>query len=254
MTTATPIAVVTGGSRGLGRNTALSLAAQGIDVLLTYRSNRAEADNVVSQVTAAGRRAVALPLDVSASGTFAAFATQVRTMLAKTWQTEHFNFLVNNAGTGAHATFLETTEAQFDEMVNIHLKGTFFLTQKLVPLMADGGRIINLSSGLTRFSFPGFAAYAAMKGGIEVLTRYMAKELGARRITVNTLAPGAIETDFGGGVVRDNAQVNAGIASQTALGRVGLPADIGGVVASLLAAENGWINGQRIEASGGIFL
>jgi NAD(P)-dependent dehydrogenase (short-subunit alcohol dehydrogenase family) len=254
MTTATPIAVVTGGSRGLGRNTALSLAAHGIDVLLTYRSNRAEADNVVSQVTAAGRRAVALPLDVSASGTFAAFATQVRTMLAKTWQTEHFNFLVNNAGTGAHATFLETTEAQFDEMVNIHLKGTFFLTQKLVPLMADGGRIINLSSGLTRFSFPGFAAYAAMKGGIEVLTRYMAKELGARRITVNTLAPGAIETDFGGGVVRDNAQVNAGIASQTALGRVGLPADIGGVVASLLAAENGWINGQRIEASGGIFL
>ena len=254
MTTATPIAVVTGGSRGLGRNTALSLAAHGIDVLLTYRSNRAEADNVVSQVTAAGRRAVALPLDVSASGTFAAFATQVRTMLAKTWQTEHFNFLVNNAGTGAHATFLETTEAQFDEMVNIHLKGTFFLTQKLVPLMADGGRIINLSSGLTRFSFPGFAAYAAMKGGIEVLTRYMAKELGARRITVNTLAPGAIETDFGGGLVRDNAQVNAGIASQTALGRVGLPADIGGVVASLLAAENGWINGQRIEASGGIFL
>ncbi len=254
MTTDTPIAVVTGGSRGLGRNAVLKLAAHGVDVLLTYRSNRAEADSVVSQVTAAGRRAVALPLDVSASGNFAAFATQVGQTLAKTWQRERFNFLVNNAGTGVHASFLETTEAQFDEMVNIHLKSTFFLTQKLVPLMADGGRIINLSSGLTRFSFPGFAAYAAMKGGIEVLTRYMAKELGPRRITVNTLAPGAIETDFGGGMVRDNQQVNAGIASQTALGRVGLPDDIGGVVASLLAAENGWINGQRIEASGGVFL
>jgi NAD(P)-dependent dehydrogenase (short-subunit alcohol dehydrogenase family) len=254
MTTDTPIAVVTGGSRGLGRNAVLKLAAHGVDVLLTYRSNRAEADSVVSQVTAAGRRAVALPLDVSASGNFAAFATQVSQTLAKTWQRERFNFLVNNAGTGVHASFLETTEAQFDEMVNIHLKSTFFLTQKLVPLMADGGRIINLSSGLTRFSFPGFAAYAAMKGGIEVLTRYMAKELGPRRITVNTLAPGAIETDFGGGMVRDNQQVNAGIASQTALGRVGLPDDIGGVVASLLAAENGWINGQRIEASGGVFL
>jgi NAD(P)-dependent dehydrogenase (short-subunit alcohol dehydrogenase family) len=254
MTTATPIAVITGGSRGLGRNAVLKLAARGVDVLLTYRSNRAEADSVVAQVTAAGRRAVALPLDVSASGSFAAFATQVSQTLAKTWQRERFNFLVNNAGTGAHASFLETTEAQFDEMLNIHLKGTFFLTQKLLPLMADGGRIINLSSGLTRFSFPGFAAYAAMKGGIEVLTRYMAKELGPRRITVNTLAPGAIETDFGGGMVRDNVQVNAGIASQTALGRVGLPDDIGGVVASLLAAENGWINGQRIEASGGVFL
>ena len=254
MTTETPIAVVTGGSRGLGRNTVLKLAAHGIDVLLTYRSNRAEADSVVSQVTAAGRHAVALPLDVAASATFAAFATQVRAALAKTWQRERFDFLVNNAGIGIHATFLETTEAQFDELVNIHLKGTFFLTQKLLPLMADGGRIINLSSGLTRFSFPGFAAYAAMKGGVEVLTRYLAKELGSRKITVNTLAPGAIETDFGGGMVRDNAQVNAGIASQTALGRVGVPDDIGGVIASLLSAENGWINGQRIEASGGIFL
>jgi NAD(P)-dependent dehydrogenase (short-subunit alcohol dehydrogenase family) len=254
MTIDTPIAVVTGGSRGLGRNAVLKLAAHGVDVLLTYRSNRAEADSVVSQITAAGRRAVALPLDVAASGTFAAFATQLSQVLAKIWQRERFNFLVNNAGTGVHASFLDTTEAQFDEMVNIHLKGTFFLTQKLVPLMADGGRIINLSSGLTRFSFPGFSAYAAMKGGIEVLTRYMAKELGARRIAVNTLAPGAIETDFGGGMVRDNHEVNAGIASQTALGRVGLPDDIGGVVASLLSAENGWINGQRIEASGGVFL
>lgn len=254
MTTEAPIAIVTGGSRGLGRNTVLKLAAHGIDVLLTYRSNRAEADNVVSQVTAAGRRAVALPLDASATGTFTAFATQVSQALKKTWQRERFNFLINNAGIGIHATFMETTEAQFDELVNIHLKGTFFLTQTLVPLMADGGRIINLSSGLTRFAFPGFAAYAAMKGGIEVLTRYMAKELGARRIGVNTLAPGAIETDFGGGMVRDNAQINAGIASQTALGRVGLPDDIGGIVASLLSTENGWINGQRIEASGGIFL
>jgi NAD(P)-dependent dehydrogenase (short-subunit alcohol dehydrogenase family) len=161
---------------------------------------------------------------------------------------------VNNAGIGIHANFADTTEAQFDELVNIHLKGVFFLTQKLLPLLADGGRIVNISSGLSRFVLPGYAAYAAMKGAIEVLSRYMAKELGPRGIAVNVVAPGAIETDFGGGMVRDDAQVNAMIASQTALGRVGLPDDIGGVIASLLSSENGWINAQRIEASGGMFL
>jgi NAD(P)-dependent dehydrogenase (short-subunit alcohol dehydrogenase family) len=254
MSTQTPIALVTGGNRGLGRNTVLKLAEHGIDVMLTYRSNRAEADSVVAQIAATGRRALALPLDVGVSGGFGAFATRVREGLARHWQREQFNFLVNTAGIGIHASLAETTEAQFDELVNIHFKGVFFLTQKLLPLIADNGRIINVSSGLTRFAFPGFAAYACMKGAIEVLTRYLAKELGARGIAVNTIAPGAIATDFGGGLVRDNPQINAGIAAQTALGRVGLPDDIGGVVASLLSRDNGWINGQRIEASGGIFL
>lgn len=249
-----PIALVTGGSRGLGKNAALKLAQHGTDVILTYRSTQVEAQAVIAQIERLGQRAVALPLDVSKTRSFDVFAEQVRTALQQHWQRERFNFLVNNAGIGIHASFAETTEAQFDELLNIQLKGPFFLTQKLLPLIADGGRILNVSSGLTRFSLPGYAAYAAMKGGIEVLTRYMAKELGARRIAVNVLAPGAIETDFGGGAVRDNAQLNAMIAGQTALGRVGLPDDIGGVVASLLSAENSWITGQRIEASGGIFL
>jgi NAD(P)-dependent dehydrogenase (short-subunit alcohol dehydrogenase family) len=250
----TPIALVTGGSRGLGRNTALHLARQGSDVILTYRSKRVEADAVVAQIVQLGRRAVALQLDVADSKSFGAFAEQVRGVLAQHWQRDRFNYLVNNAGTGVHASLMETTEAQFDELVNIHLKGVFFLTQKLLPLLADGGRIVNLSSGLARFALPGYAAYAAMKGGIEVLTRYMAKELGPRGIAVNVVAPGAIETDFGGGMVRDNAQLNAFVASQTALGRVGKPDDIGGVIASLLSPANGWINAQRIEASGGMFL
>jgi NAD(P)-dependent dehydrogenase (short-subunit alcohol dehydrogenase family) len=250
----TPIALVTGGSRGLGRNTALHLARQGTDVILTYRNNRVEADAVVAQIVQLGRRAVALQLDVANSKSFGAFTEQVRGVLAQHWQRDRFNYLVNNAGTGIHASLMETTEAQFDELVNIHLKGVFFLTQKLLSLLADGGRIVNLSSGLARFALPGYAAYAAMKGGIEVLTRYMAKELGPRGIAVNVVAPGAIETDFGGGMVRDNPQLNAFVASQTALGRVGKPDDIGGVIASLLSPTNGWINAQRIEASGGMFL
>ncbi|MDE0856225.1 MAG: SDR family NAD(P)-dependent oxidoreductase, partial [Nevskia sp.] len=205
----TPIALVTGGSRGLGRNTAIKLAESGSDVILTYHSNRAEADSAVAQIEKLGRRAVALQLDVGNSAGFAAFAGQVREVLQKQWRREQFNHLVNNAGIGVHAAFAETTEAQFDQLVNIHLKSTFFLTQKLLPLLADGGRIVNLSSGLARFSLPGYAAYAAMKGAIEVLSRYMAKELGARGIAVNVVAPGAIATDFGGGMVRDNAQLNA---------------------------------------------
>jgi NAD(P)-dependent dehydrogenase (short-subunit alcohol dehydrogenase family) len=248
------IALVTGGSRGLGRNTALKLAENGADVILTYRSNRGEADAVVATITQLGRRALALQLDVGNVAGFDAFVRELRAALAKHWKRERFDYLVNNAGIGTHALLAETTEAQFDELVNIQFKGVFFLTQKLLPLIADGGRIVNVSTGLTRFALPGYSAYAAMKGAIEVLTKYMAKELGPRGIAVNVVAPGAIETDFGGGVVRDNAQLNAFIASQTALGRVGRPDDIGGVVALLLSPANGWINAQRIEASGGMFL
>ena len=253
-TTTGPIALVTGASRGLGRSAALHLAKRGADVILTYRSGRAEAEATVAEIESMGRRAHALPLDVSKSSTFVEFAIKLRDALSRNWQRDKLNFLVNNAGIGIHANFADTTEAQFDELVNIHLKGAFFLTQKLLPLLADGGRIVNISSGLTRFALPGYSAYAAMKGAIEVLSRYMAKELGPRGITVNVVAPGAIATDFGGGMVRDDAQINAMIASQTALGRVGLPDDIGGVIASLLSPENGWINAQRIEASGGMFL
>ncbi|HEX6592029.1 MAG TPA: SDR family oxidoreductase [Moraxellaceae bacterium] len=254
MITPSRIALITGGSRGLGRNTALQLARHGMDVVLTYRSRREEADAVVAQLESLGVRAAALPLDVSQSVGFPGFADALRTVLQDKWQRTQFDFLINNAGIGIHAGFAETTEAQFDELVNVHLKGPFFLTQALLPLLADGGRILNVSTGLTRFAIPGFAAYAAMKGAMEVLTKYQAKELGARGIAVNIVAPGAIETDFGGGAVRDNADMNAFLASQTALGRVGLPDDIGGVFASLLLPENGWINAQRIEASGGMFL
>jgi len=248
-----PIALVTGGSRGLGRNTALKLAARGVDVILTWRSRQSEAQDAVQAVERLGARAAALPLDMADSASFAAFVAAVREVLAG-WRRERIDALVNNAGLGLHASFADTTPAQFDQLMNVHLKGTFFLTQALLPLLADGGRIVNTSSGLTRFSLPGYAAYAAMKGGVEVLTRYLAKELGPRRITVNTVAPGAIETDFGGGAVRDDDALNAQIASVTALGRVGLPDDIGDAVAALLSDDCRWINGQRVEASGGMFL
>ena len=252
-TTSTPIALVTGGSRGLGKNAVLALARQGTDVIFTYQTQADTAQAVVAEIEALGRRAVALQLDVGMSSSFAAFAQQLKTTLSQ-WGRTHFDALVNNAGSGEYASLMETTEAQFDAMVAIHLKGVFFLTQKLLPLMADGGRIVNVSSGLTRFALPGYAAYASMKGAVEVMTRYMAKELGARGIAANVVAPGAIATDFGGGAVRDNAHLNALVASNTALGRVGEPDDIGGVIASLLSPANGWINAQRIEASGGMFL
>jgi len=252
MTQQTPrIALITGGSRGLGRNAAIKLAERGVDVILTYKGNEAEAHAAVREIAALGRRGIALQLDVGDSKSFVAFAQRVKSVLAETWQRERFDYLVNNAGVGAHALFAETTEEQFDLLVDVHLKGTFFLTQKLLPLIEDGGRILNTSSGLARFALPGYAAYGAMKGGIEVLTRYLAKELGPRGIAVNTIAPGAIETDFGGGAVRDNAQLNAYVASTTAMGRVGLPDDIGGAVAALLSDGTGWITGQRIEVSGG---
>lgn len=250
----TKIALITGGSRGLGKNTALAMAKQGIDVVLTYQSKQAAAQAVVDEIIALGCKAVALQLDVAQVKTFDAFASTLKQALQTHFQTEKFDFLVNNAGTGLTAPFAETTEQIFDDMVNIHLKSTFFVTQKLLPLINDGGRIINISSGLARFTLPGYSAYAAMKGGIEVLTRYMAKELGARQIAVNTVAPGAIETDFGQGLVRDNKEVNAYIASQTALGRVGVPDDIGPMIASLLSENNRWVNAQRIEASGGMLI
>jgi NAD(P)-dependent dehydrogenase (short-subunit alcohol dehydrogenase family) len=248
------IAIITGGSRGLGRSMALHLAEKGRDIILTYNRKQPEADAVVSEIEKLGRKAVALQLEVGDHQSFAAFTEKVRGVLTEHWQRNDFDFLINNAGVGAQASFMETTEAQFDQLLNIHFKGAFFLTQKLLPLMKDGGRIVNISSGLARFSLPGYSAYAAMKGAIEVLSRYLAKELGPRRIAVNVIAPGAIETDFGGGMVRDNKQVNDMIASSTSLGRVGLPDDIGGAVASLLADDSAWINGQRVEVSGGIFL
>jgi NAD(P)-dependent dehydrogenase (short-subunit alcohol dehydrogenase family) len=251
---ATKIALITGGSRGLGRATALALAEQGVHVILTYQSREAEAQAVVAEVERRGAEAVALRLDVSQVSEFAAFAAAVQAALQARWQRANFDYLVNNAGIGIRTPFAQTTEAQFDQLVNIHLKGVFFLIQALLPLLADGGRIVNLSSGLARFALPGYAAYGAMKGAIEVLSRYLAKELGARGITVNVVAPGAIETDFGGGAVRDNRELNAFVAAQTALGRAGLPEDIGGAIAALLSEGGRWINAQRIEVSGGMFL
>lgn len=248
------IALVTGGSRGLGKNMALHLAQKGIDVVLTYHTQQAEAEAVVAEIESLGRKAATLPLDAANSATFPNFFGQLKTVLHDTFGTDRFDFLINNAGTGLYALFADTTEVQFDEMVNIHLKGPFFLTQQALPLLRDGGRIINISSGLARFANPGSSAYASMKGAIEVLTRYQAKELGARGIAVNTVAPGAIETDFGGGRVRDDQQINQHLASVTALGRVGLPDDIGPVVAFLCTEDARWINAQRLEASGGMFL
>lgn len=245
------IALVTGSSRGLGKSTALSLAKKGVDVIVTYHSNAEEADQVVAEIAELGAKAVALQLDTSNIKTFDGFVVQVQQSLKDRWQVEHFDFLVNNAGIGVYAPFAETTEEEFDHLMNIHVKGVFFLTQKLLPLIKDGGRIVNISSGLARFTLPGYAAYASMKGAIEVLTRYMAKELGSRQIAVNVIAPGAIETDFAGGAVRDNPEINRFIVSQTALGRVGLPDDIGGAIASLLSEDNRWVNAQRIEVSGG---
>jgi len=248
------LAIVTGASRGLGRNTALSLAKRGVDVILTYHSNRAEADGAVAAIEALGRKAVALQLDAGNAASFGDFASRVRQALAQTWGRDRFDYLVNNAGVAAPGSIAEMTEADFDRLVDIHFKGVFFLTQKLLPLIADGGRIVNISSGLARFAMPGYAAYGALKGAVEVLTRYMAKELGPRGIAVNVVAPGAIETDFGGGLVRDNAEVNQHVAAQTALGRVGVPDDIGPMIAALLSDENRWVNAQRIEVSGGMFL
>ena len=248
------IALVTGGSRGLGRNMALRLAEKGNDVILTYHSNQNEALQAVKEIESAGQKAAALQLNVGEMKTFDDFFKQVSQVLRDTFQLDKFDFLINNAGTALYAPFAETTEEQFDSTLNVHYKGVFFLTQKALSLMNDGGRIINISSGLARFSYPGSSVYGSMKGAVEVLTRYLAKELGSRRIAANVVAPGAIETDFGGGHVRDNKEVNNQVAGLTALGRVGLPDDIGGIVAFLCSDDARWINGQRIEAAGGVFL
>jgi NAD(P)-dependent dehydrogenase (short-subunit alcohol dehydrogenase family) len=245
------IALITGGSRGLGRNTAIHLARAGVDVVLTYHSNQAEAEAAVAEIEQLGRKALALQLDTSDVSTFDTFVSRVRDALQATFGRDTFDYLVNNAGTAGYAPFADATEEDFDRLTNIHYKGVFFLTQKLLPLIVDGGKIVNLSSGLARFAMPGSSIYGSLKGAVEVLTRYLAKELGHRRIAVNAIAPGAIETDFGGGRVRDNAEINQRIAAATAMGRVGLPDDVGGAITALLAGETGWITGQRIEVSGG---
>jgi NAD(P)-dependent dehydrogenase (short-subunit alcohol dehydrogenase family) len=250
---ANKIAIITGGSRGLGRNTAVSLARRGVDILFTYRANQKEAESLISEIEAMDRKAAGFQLDTGDIRAFDTFVAEIRETLGN-WGRDRFDYLVNNAGNSLHSPFAETTEAQFDEVFDVHVKGVYFLTQKLLPLMNDGGRIVNVSSGLARFAMPGRSVYGAAKGAIEVLTRYLAKELGPRGITVNVVAPGAIETDFSGGMVRDNPQVNKMVAEMTALGRAGVPDDIGPMIAALLSEENRWVNGQRIEVSGGMAL
>lgn len=251
MTQQRKIALVTGGSRGLGKNMALKIAEKGLDVVLTYHSKQEEASEVVTQIKAKGVNATAFQLDTSKVGTMDDFVTSVTKVLKADFNADGIDFIVNNAGIGINAPFAETSEEQFDQLMNIQLKGVYFLTQKVLPLLRNDGGIINISTGLARFALPGYSAYAAMKGGIEVLTRYQAKELGARGIRANTVAPGAIETDFGGGMVRDNQEVNQHVASTIPLGRAGLPDDIGGVVAFLCTEEARWVNAQRLEVSGG---
>jgi NAD(P)-dependent dehydrogenase (short-subunit alcohol dehydrogenase family) len=248
------VAIITGGSRGLGRNSSINLARRGVDVIFTYHAKRQEAEDLVREVEGIGRKAATFQLNTGDTGAFDRFASDVRTTLQK-WGKQRFDFLVNNAGMGLDGvSFVDTTEAQFDSVVDVHFKGVYFLTQKLLPLMNDGGRIVNISSGLARVAIPGSSAYAAVKGAIEVLTRYLAKELGPRQITANVVAPGATQTDFSGGLVRDNPAVNKMISQMTALGRVGVPDDIGPMIAALLSDENHWVTGQRIEVSGGLAL
>ncbi|TPV56862.1 SDR family oxidoreductase [Aestuariibacter sp. GS-14] len=248
------IALITGGSRGLGRAGALALAAEGCDIVITYHSNEQAANSLVNEVEWAGQRALALQLDTADMDSFAPFVANLTHQLTNKFGRSTIDYLVNNAGVGINALFADTTLEQVDTLLNMHVKGPYFLSQSLLPVIANGGAILNVSSGLSRFCFPGYSAYGMAKGAVEVMTRYMAKELGPRKIRVNTLAPGAIETDFRGGEVRDNHGLNQAIASQTALGRVGLPDDIGGAIAILLSDKSYWINGQRVEASGGMML
>jgi len=245
------IAVITGASRGLGKSMALHLASRGVGIVGTYHSKRDEADAVASEIQLRGSYARMVQLDVGSSAALDAFAQALPAILKDGFERSDFDYLVNNAGTGLHAPILQTSEAQLDQLFAIHVKAPFLLTQKLFPLIADGGSVLNVSSGLARFTIPGIGAYAMMKGAIEVLTRYMAKEFGERKITVNAIAPGAIATDFSGGVVRDNPEMNKMVAASIPLGRVGLPDDIGAAVAALLSDAGKWINGTRIEVSGG---
>lgn len=248
------IALVTGGSRGLGRNMALRIAEKGLDVILTYHSNKEAANGVVQAIEQLGQKAVAFQLDTSDTNGFEVFFKKVSDYLSKAYNKNTFDYLINNAGTGIYKPFLETTEDDFDEMMNIHIKGVYFLSQQAAPLLSDGGGIINISSGLARFTLPGSSAYASMKGAVEVFTKYLAKELSNRKIRANVVAPGAVATDFGGGENKENDKKRALISKNTALGRVGEPEDIGGIVAFLCTEDARWINGQRIEASGGIML
>lgn len=245
------IALVTGGSRGLGKDSAIQLAKKGFQIILTYQTKREFADEVVKEIENIGQKAFALPLDISTTAGFNQFANEVKDILDTQFASAKLDALVNNAGIGINQSFETTTEETLDAMTNIHFKGPYFLTQKLLPLLNDGSSIVNTSSGLARFSFAGYSAYGAMKAAIDSLSRYQALELGSRKIRVNSIAPGAIETDFGGGVVRDISDLNQHIASETALGRVGLPDDIGSVVAFLCSEDSKWINAQRIEVSGG---
>ncbi len=248
-----PVAIVTGGSRGIGRDTVLRLAARGVRSILTYNSRRSEADAVAAVAAEAGAPAIVLQLDVAKPASFVAFAASVRDALNRIGA-ERFDYLVNNAGTSSAATFVEGTEAQLDEQFAVHFKGPFLLSQTLLPLIRDGGRIVNVSSGLARFTLPGRSVYGPMKAAVETLTRYMALELGPRRIAVNVVAPGAIATDFSGGIVRDNPEVGRTLASHTALGRVGQPEDVGPVIAALLSDEFRWVNAQRVEVAGGVHI
>lgn len=248
------IALITGGSRGLGKDMALSLATNGLDVILTYHSKNEEADQVVSEIEKMGQKAYAVQLDTGKIGTFDSFFSRLLEVLQEHFHTDKFDFLVNNAGIGVTAVFAETTEEQFDSLTDIHFKGPFFLTQKALPYMNDAGGIVNISTGLTRIILPYYPAYSSVKAAMENLTKYLAKDLGKRGIRVNIIAPGAVETDFAGGMVRDNSEMNNYIAFQTALGRVGLPSDIGSVVAFLCTEEAKWITAQRIEVSGGQML
>jgi NAD(P)-dependent dehydrogenase (short-subunit alcohol dehydrogenase family) len=248
------IALVTGGSRGLGKDMAIRLAEKGLDVILTFNTKVQDAENTVQAIEKIGQKAATLQLNTGDLKSFDAFAAKLKTTLKEKFDATHFDFLINNAGIGGYSPISDATEAFFDELLNIHFKGPYFLTQKLLPLMNDGGGIVNVSSGLTRVSVPGSSAYASMKGAMEIFTRYLAKELGARKITANTVAPGAILTDFGGGHLRNDQQLQKFVSSVTALGRPGEADDIGGVVAFLCSPDAKWVNGQRIEASGGMML
>jgi len=252
MSTTTKIALVTGGSRGLGKEMALSIAKKGIDVILTYRSKEAEALQVVKEIESLGQKAIALHLDMSMFTSLDNFVGIVKETLKVKWEVNAFDFLINNAGMGATVPFLDVTEELFTDFLNVHFKGIYFLTQKFVPIINTGGRIINISTGTTRFSNPGYSVYASMKGAIEVFTKYLAKELGSKGIGANVVAPGPVETDFNNAFIRSNPQVKAGMSAASPLGRVGAANDIGGVVAFLCTEEAQWINGQRIEVSGGI--
>lgn len=254
MSTNNKVALVTGGSRGLGKDMSIQLAKKGFDVILTYQNNKEAAENVVSEIQSLGKKAVALQIDVAQSNSFESFANTVKETLTNSFGTSQLHSLVNNAGSGAYAPFESTTEEEFDNVVNINLKAPYFLTQKMLPIISDGGSIVNISAGLARFSMNNYSAYAIAKAGVESLSRYQALELSSRKIRVNTVAPGATETDFGGGAIRDNKEVNDMIANLTALGRVGLPEDIGSVVAFICSEDAKWINAQRIEVSGGFYI